>query len=131
MWPATWATWQRSKAAVEYGSNTAVSVVNDYLRIERLPWDNFHEGRSFRCRQTALWPELRDGTLAGNQRSGHPCVHPDDEPVEAPARASFCADSKGASSAGLVQKMDGDESDCSFENGYCSVSPNDTPVINT
>ena len=79
------------------------------------------------CRQAALWPELGEGTLAGNQRSGHPCLHSDDEPVEAPEGASFCADSKSASSVSLVQRIGGDEPDCSFmcrgefENGYCSV----------
>jgi hypothetical protein len=66
-------------------------------------------------------------TLAGNQRSGYPCSHSDDKLVEASARASFCTVSMGASNAGLVQRIGGDEPDCSFmcrgefENGYCSV----------
>ncbi len=68
-------------------------------------------------------------TLAGNQRSGYPCSHSDDELVEASARASFCTVSKGASNAGLVQKTCGNEHASSlgcrekFENGYFSVDP--------
>jgi hypothetical protein len=78
----------------------------------------------------ALWPELSDGTLTGDQRSDYPCLHSDDEPVEAPARASFCAFSKSISSAGLVQRTSGDGSACSsvcrgrLKNSYCSADPN-------
>ena len=34
----------KAKAAVEFGSKIAASLVNGYLRIERLSWDNFQEG---------------------------------------------------------------------------------------
>jgi IS5 family transposase len=54
---------------VEFGSKIAVSLVNGYLRIERLSWDNFHEGKTLResvesyRSDTGVYPErvLTDG----------------------------------------------------------------------
>ena len=63
----------------------------------------------------------------GLLQSGYPYLHSDDEPVEAPSRASFFTVSKDASSAGLVQRTSGAEPAYSlvcrakFENVYCSA----------
>jgi IS5 family transposase len=53
----------KAKAAVEFGAKIAVSLVDGYLRIERLSWDNFHEGttlqgsvESYRA-DTGVYPE--------------------------------------------------------------------------
>jgi hypothetical protein len=76
--------------------------------------------------------KFSDGTVARNQRSGHSCVRADNEPMEAPERASFCAVSKGVLSVNLVLKISADESDCGFQcsgmrrSRFCSV---DTKVF--
>ncbi|HHU01780.1 MAG TPA: transposase, partial [Christensenellaceae bacterium] len=53
----------KAKAAVEFGSKMAASLVNGYLRIDRLSWDNFQEGitlqesvESYRA-DTGVYPE--------------------------------------------------------------------------
>ncbi len=53
----------KAKAAVEFGAKIAVSLVDGYSRIERLSWDNFHEGttlqesvESYRA-DTGVYPE--------------------------------------------------------------------------
>jgi hypothetical protein len=53
----------KAKAAVEFGAKIAVSLVDGYPRIERLSWDNFHEGttlqesvESYRA-DTGVYPE--------------------------------------------------------------------------
>ncbi|MCL6444896.1 MAG: transposase, partial [Alicyclobacillus sp.] len=34
----------KARANVEFGAKVAVSLVNGYVRLERLDWNNFHEG---------------------------------------------------------------------------------------
>jgi IS5 family transposase len=53
----------KAKAVVEFGAKIAVSLVDGYPRIERLSWDNFHEGttlqesvESYRA-DTGVYPE--------------------------------------------------------------------------
>ncbi|WP_188883507.1 IS5 family transposase, partial [Alicyclobacillus cellulosilyticus] len=39
----------KARAHVEFGAKVAVSLVNGYARLERLDWNNFHEGQTLQA----------------------------------------------------------------------------------
>ena len=67
----------KAKARVEFGSKIAVSLVNGYLRLEHLSWDNFHEGKTLqesveRYRaDTGVYPERVLADKAYRTRENH------------------------------------------------------------
>ena len=67
----------KARSAVEFGSKIAVSLVNGYLRIERLSWDNFHEEttmqesvENYRA-DTGVYPERVLADKAYRNRENH------------------------------------------------------------